>query len=94
MKTSKNMGTSEILMTMADGNSNALECLVKLVKTRYGLLEVLLLDALEIYGDNIEILWNHHCSESMPDFLALLREFRHGKYSKEEIHEMLSEESF
>ena len=94
MKLSKNMGTSEMIMTIADGNQKALECLVRLVQTRYGILEVLLLDTLEIYSDDIEILWSHHCSESMPEFLTLLREFRHGKYSKEEIHEMISEESF
>ena len=94
MKLSKKMSTSEMIITIADGNQEALNCLVNLVQTRYGLLELLLLDTLEIYGDDIEILWKHQCNESMTDFLALLRDCRHGKYSKEEIHAMLEEEDF
>ena len=93
MKLNTKMGTSEMILTIADGNHEALNCLIKLVQTRYGLLELLLLDTLEIYGDDIENLWKNHCNEYMPDFLALLREFRQGKYSKKEIHEKLLTEN-
>ena len=92
MKLNAKMGTSDMIIAMAEGNPGALSCLIELVKTNYGFLDLLVLDRMEVYGEKIYILWNDCCSRNMTVLKEYLRSFRRGEVSKEKIHETLSTE--
>lgn len=88
------MSLQEILHSMAAGNASALECMkLLLADNSFAYLDILMFDSMQIYGEELSILWKECCSCDMAKFKATIELFRKGRVSERVIHEKLSQEN-
>lgn len=87
------MSLEEVITIMSEGNPGALECigLMFLDEPYDTALDLLLLDKLEIYGCKLYMIWNDCCGRDVKKMRETIKAFRSKKFSKEEIHENLSQ---
>lgn len=88
MKLSRNMTLQQVILTMANGDSNAMSCLINLLSKPSGMLDVFLLDSLEVYEKKICNLFAC-CNNNLDKVQETIQIFRKEMYTKEEIHEHL-----
>lgn len=91
-KISVEMDTMDVLYIMSEGNPGALTCIMQMMQIdpMAGMMNLLLLDNLEVYGAKIYMIWNDSCKRDLKKFNETLQAFREGRFSKEEIHENLN----
>lgn len=86
------MTMERVLTMMSESNPGALKCLVAMLKTGpQGLMDILLMDSLGIYGTKIHMLWNDSCGCDIVKLNETMQAFREGKFTREQIHANLSQ---
>lgn len=87
------MSWPEVIEAMSEGNPGAIECigLMFLDEPYDTALDMLLLDKLEIYGSKLYMLWNDCCGRDVQKMRKTIKAFRSHKFTKEQIHENLSQ---
>ena len=87
-----NMTLEQMLTVMAEGNPGALTFLIgMLTESPAAFLDILFLDSMGIRGTKLYMLWNDCCQKDMGKFEETLIAFRMGKFTRQEIHENLSQ---
>lgn len=84
----------DAIIVMAEGNPGAMTTCVELLKNggeidpqgQNGVLFLLSLDSLEIYGSRIYMLWNDVCQRSLLHTCAVLRGWQLGLLTSKEIN--------
>ena len=86
--------TFDMFSKMSEGNPGALTVLIELYKkgavidpdsAMGGIMNILALDTLEIYGSNIWILFKDTCDQKIENLVLLLRANQLGFISNEEV---------
>lgn len=86
------MTMEKVLAMMSESDPGALKCLVGMIQTGpQGLMDILLLDDLGIYGTKVYMLWNDSCGRDMEKLKCTMQAFREGKFTREQIHANLSQ---
>lgn len=86
-------GTIEIFMKMSDGNPGAMTCLVELLKKKDwyanipGVMMILMLDSIGVYGEKLYMLWNDCCDRDLIKMELVIRNYQMGKLSTATILE-------
>ena len=89
--------TMDVVVKMSEGNPGAMTCLCEMISKKDwtagtpGLLVILSLDTLGLYGSKIYMLWNDCCSRDLDKLDLVLLNWQRGNLSREAIHENLSQ---
>ena len=93
-----NMDTMCLIIAMSEGNPGAVTCMMKMIEKTdwYGELDgvvlILYLDTIGIYGSQIYMLWNDCCDRNLEKLELVLRNFQMGKLTAQEIIQNVSQE--
>ena len=76
-----------IVEKMCEGNPGAMQVCMELLNNDPAYL--LLCDTLELYGEELYMLWNDCCGRDLPKMKKVLDAVRTGKISEATVHEHL-----
>jgi hypothetical protein len=94
------MTTMEAVIAMSEGNPGAMVALVEIMKKQdwygntEGLMFMLYLDDLEIYGENIHKLYKYVCNFDLNTFELVIRNYQMGNFNKEDIYKGLQTKEY
>ena len=89
-KLTMNTPLIDMVSIMSEGNPGAVHVITQLVKTsQVGIIKVLTLDELEIYGSDIWVLFKDCCNESTLKVTDVLTATLSGKISVEQLKEYI-----
>lgn len=92
----------EAVGKMSEGNRGAIAAMVEIIKGHElidggdpmgGVGDLMVLDAAEIYGTGIYILWNDKCGQDLRKLLILLRAVRLGFLDGAKLKEMADDQT-
>lgn len=76
---------TESLAKMADGNPGAVTVLLQLMPMENGVMKVIHLDSIKIYGSDIWVLYKNCCGEDINKLVHVLNENRMGELETQTI---------
>jgi len=83
----------EAVTKMAEGNPGAIQALCELIKSDPdGILRMLYLDTLGIYGTDIYILWSDQCGRDVTKFANLLTAAQVGKFDQQRLKRLAADQ--
>ena len=86
-KITSNMSTMDVIMTMSEGNPEALNVIMEMLQSPNGGMDILFLDIMNIRGSKINKLKNDCCERNDDKFNRTLMMFRTGTFTEEEIQQ-------
>lgn len=86
------MNSKEMLMAMSEGNNGAISILMDLLKKPDGFLSWIELDAHNIYGDKIWMLYKDCCQQDIHRFYLTLNLFMKEAFTPTQIQNNLKRE--
>lgn len=87
-----NLNVDDLIDAMAEGNSDALNFIMEMMRTNAkAVTNILFLDNMEIYGSKICVFWTDCCGRDQSKVNETIAFLKKEGISKEKIHENLSQ---
>lgn len=90
MKIKADMTVLDTCMAMGEGNPGAIVCVIEMMNQGM-LLDLLMLDTKEVYGEKLYMLWNDCCDRDMEKYKKTLELIRTGAITDEQLHANLNQ---
>ncbi len=85
------MSPVEMFSVMTEGDAKAARSLLQMATNpNVSISDILALDSMEIYGNELSIFWNKCCKKDGSLMKKTIEAFKSGKLSMNEIHDALS----
>lgn len=91
-KISANLNVDDLIDAMAEGNVDALNFIMEMMRTNAkAVTNILFLDNMEIYGSKICVFWTDCCGRDQAKVNETVAYLKKEGVSKEKIHENLNQ---
>lgn len=91
MKLSPNDSTMDLMLKMSEGNPGALMLCTELFKLGTpGVVALINLDDIGLYGDRLYMLWNDCCDRDADKVIKVIEAMNSGKFSAQDIRDRVS----
>ena len=88
-KINQNMDFMDVVLTMAEGNPEAIAVVIELFSIPTGPSDILMLDNMDIRGERLYMLHNDCCYRNPKKFKRTLAMLRAGVFTEEQIQDNL-----